>query len=133
MFSHRVLIVGVAVGLAFAVLDAILNANPLAQRLYSAYKPIARQSVNAPLGVAFDLLFGIIMAELLVWLAPALPGGKVMRGASFGLLAWFFRVAMGTAAQFVMFRIAPPVVLYSLATGAFEMLTLGVLCSLALP
>jgi uncharacterized membrane protein YagU involved in acid resistance len=128
-----VLIVGVAVGLAFATLDSVLNANPIAQRLYAAYKPILRESVNAPLGMALDLLFGIIMAGLFVLLAPALPGGRVTKGAIFGMLAWFFRVAMGVAAQLVMFRIPFLALLYSLATGAVEMVTLGVLCGLALP
>jgi len=133
MFSPRVLIVGVAVGFAFATLDGVLNANPIAQGLYAAYKPVLRQSVNAPLGIVLDLVFGIIMAVLLVWLAPVLPGGRVMKGAAFGILAWFFRVAMGVAAQLVMFRIPPIALLYSLATGAFEMVALGMLCSLALP
>jgi len=127
------LIVGLVVGLTFATLDGVLNANPIAQRLYAAYKPIVRESVNAPLGVALDLLFGIIMAVLFVLMAPALPGGRVMKGAAFGMLAWFFRVAMGVAAQFVMFRIPALALLYSLATGAVEMVALGVLCGLAIP
>jgi len=133
MFSPRVLIVGVAVGLAFATLDGLLNANPIAQRLYAAYKPVLRESVNAPLGILLDLLFGIVMAVLLVWLAPVLPGGRVIKGATFGIFAWFFRVAMGVAAQLVMFRIPPIALLYSLATGALEMVVLGMLCGLALP
>jgi len=121
------------VGLAFAALDGVLNANPIAQRLYGLYKPILRESVNAPLGVALDLFFGVIMAVLFVLLAPALPGGRLMKGAAFGMLAWFFRVAMGVAAQLVMFRIPPLALLYSLATGAVEMVALGILCGLALP
>jgi uncharacterized membrane protein YagU involved in acid resistance len=117
----------------FATLGGVLNANPIAQRLYAAYKPTLRESVNAPLGVALDLLFGIIMAVVFVLLAPALPGGRVMKGTTFGMLAWFFRVAMGVAAQLTTFRILSLALLYSLATGAVEMVALGVLCSLALP
>ena len=119
-------------GLAFATLDGVLNANPIAQRLYAAYKPILRESVNAPLGVALDLFFGITLTMLFVLLSPALPGGRVMKGATFGMLAWFFRVAMGVGAQLVMFKIPPLTLLYSLATGAIEMVALGMLCSPAL-
>jgi hypothetical protein len=48
---------------------------PFLQRLRLA-------SVNAPLGVALDLLFEIIMGVLLVLLAPVLPCGRMMKGAS---------------------------------------------------
>jgi hypothetical protein len=33
-------------GILFAILDGVINANPLAQRLYAVYKPIARTSIN---------------------------------------------------------------------------------------
>jgi hypothetical protein len=36
-----VILVGLASGVLFAVLDALINANPLAQRILAAYKPIA--------------------------------------------------------------------------------------------
>jgi len=64
--SYRVLAVGLAAGLMFAVMDGLVNANPVAQRLYSVYRPIARESVNAPLGLTFDLVSGIVMAFLFV-------------------------------------------------------------------
>jgi hypothetical protein len=97
MFSYRVPVVGLAVGLLFAIMDGLINANPVGQRLYSVYKPMARKSVNAPLGLAFDLVSGIMMAFLFVALTPSLPGGWITKGIAFGLIAWFFRVAMGSA------------------------------------
>jgi hypothetical protein len=66
--------VGMAAGFLCAVLDGLLHANPVAQRLYAAYQPIACDSVNPPLGVAFDLISGIVMTALFVPLAPAIPG-----------------------------------------------------------
>jgi len=54
----RILAVGLAAGLMFAVMDGLINANPTAQRLYAFYRPIVRESVNAPLGVLFDLVSG---------------------------------------------------------------------------
>ncbi|HTP88159.1 MAG TPA: hypothetical protein VMJ34_14485 [Bryobacteraceae bacterium] len=121
----RLLTVGLAAGLLFAVMDGLINANPVAQRLYAFYRPIVRESVNAPLGVLFDLVSGIVMAILFVTLKPAFPGGWAFRGIAFGLLAWFFRVAMGSASQAVMFRIPASALVYSLLTGLAEMVALG--------
>ena len=125
MFSYRLPIAGLAVGLLFAIMDGLINANPVGQRLYSVYMPIARKSVNAPLGLAFDLVSGIVMAFLFVALTPSLPGGWVTKGITFGLIAWFFRVAMGSASQFVMFQVPASAVLYGLLTGLAEMIALG--------
>ncbi len=132
MISYRVLLAGLGVGFVFAILDEILNANPFAQRLYAVYRPIARQSVNAPLGLFFDLVFGVVMAALYAGLAPALPGGPMMKGVSFGLLAWFFRVAMGVAGSAVMFNVPGSTLAYTLIAGLLEMGILGALYGLAL-
>jgi len=130
--SIRIAAVGLSAGFLFAVADALLNANPLARRLYEAFRPIARESVNATLGLAFDLIAGLAMAILFVVLAPALPGGTLGKGIAFGLIAWFFRVAMQSASQLVMFRIPGAAVLYGLTSGLIEMLLLGVFYSLLL-
>ncbi len=127
MSPYRILAAGLVAGMVFAVLDGLINANPLAQRLYVVYRPIARDSVNAPLGLAFDLASGIVMAFLFMALTPVLPAGWIGRGFAFGLIAWFFRVAMGTASQFVMFKVPLPALLYGLLTGLTEMIVLGLL------
>ncbi len=129
MFSYRVPVVGLAVGLLFAILDGLIHANPLAQRLYSVYQPIARKSVNVPLGLAFDFVSGLVMAFLYVALTSSLPGGWFTKGIAFSLIAWFFRVAMGSFSQVVMFQVPTSAVLYGLFTGLAEMLALGVVCS----
>ncbi len=132
VISPRLGIVGMAAGLVFAILDGLLNANPLARRLYAVYQPIARESVNAPLGVAFDVISGIVMAVLFVLLAPVLPGPQFAKGLAFGMIAWFFRVAMGVAAQAVMFQIPVPALAYTLASGFVEMSIIGLLYAAAL-
>ncbi len=132
VLSIRVFLVGLSVGLVFAVLDGVLNANAVAQRLYAVYRPIARESVNAPLGLAFDLISGVVMAMLFVALAPALPGGPFLQGIGFALIAWFFRVAMGVAGQAVMFKVPPAALGYTLAAGLVEMAILGSILGLAL-
>jgi len=123
----RILAVGLAGGLIFAFMDGLINANPLAQRLYAFYLPIVRESINAPLGMLFDLSAGIAMALLFVALKPAFPRGWANQGIAFGLLAWFFRVAMASASQVVMFRVPASAVAYALLTGLVEMIALGLL------
>ncbi len=127
MLSPRILLAGLAAGLAFGIMDGLIHANPLAQRLYAVYQPIARKSVNAPLGVALDLVSGIVMAFLFTVLAPALPAGRLAKGVAFGLIAWFFRVAMGTMSQAVMFQASGASLGYGLATGLIEMVVLGLI------
>lgn len=125
LISYRILLVGVAAGLVFAILDGLINANPVAQRLYAVYRCIARESVNAPLGLVFDLVAGIVMAFLFVAISPALPARRASRGVAFGLIAWFLRIAMGASSQAVMLRVPPSAPLYTLLTGLAEMIVLG--------
>jgi hypothetical protein len=63
---RRPIVVGLVAGVAFLVLDGVLNANALAQRLYAAYRPIARPSVHALAGSAVDLAYGVILVGLFV-------------------------------------------------------------------
>ena len=62
------LTIGAGIGVAFAILDGLLNANPVAQRVYAAFRPIAQQTVNVPLGLSFDIISGVVMAALFVGL-----------------------------------------------------------------
>jgi len=129
----RYIIVSVVSGILFGILDVAINANPLAQRLYEVYKPIARTSVNPLAGIAIDLVYGFAMAGLFLLLYKGLPGQTgLIKGVSFALLAWFFRVVMYTASQWVMFNVPIEALLYSLVTGLGEMLILGVLYGLTL-
>ncbi|MHB1319786.1 MAG: hypothetical protein ACYCYF_14330 [Anaerolineae bacterium] len=127
------IIVGLASGLLFAILDMLINANPLARRLNALFLPIARQRVNPIVGLALDLIFGVVMAVLYVQLRPALGGtSDLARGLCFGSLAWFFRVVMSAASQWVMFPVPWRLTAYSLVAGLLEMLALGLLYGLTL-
>jgi hypothetical protein len=127
------IIVSIVSGVLFGVLDAVINANPLAQRLYEVYKPLARTSINPVAGMAIDLAYGFIMAGVFLLLYKSLPGeAGLVKGVSFALLVWFFRVVMSTASQWVMFKVPAEALLYSLAAGLGEMLVLGVLYGLTL-
>ncbi len=127
------ILVSLGSGLLFGVLDALLNANPLAVKLFAVYKPIARSSVNPLAGMAIDIAYGFIMAGIFLLLYQSLPGSTgVVRGLSFGLIAWFFRVVMQAASSWVMFEVPLQTTAYSLVTGLFEMLLIGLLYGLTL-
>ena len=125
--------VSVGSGLLFGVLDGLISGNPLGRRLLEVYRPIARTSVNVPAGIAIDLAYGFAMAALFLVLYDSLPGEPgVVKGMSFAGVAWFFRVVMQVASQWMMFNVPVKALAYSLVTGLGEMLVLGILYGLTL-
>lgn len=127
------IIISIIGGILFGLLDAVINANPLARRLFEVYKPIAKTSLNPLAGILIDLVYGFVMAGLFLLLYNSLPGETgLIKGLSFAVLGWFFRVIMNVASQWVMFKIPGKTLLYSLFTGLGEMLILGVLYGLTL-
>jgi len=129
----RYIVVSIVGGILFGVLDGVINANPLAQRLYRVYQPIARPSIDPVAGILIDLVYGFVMAGVFLLLYTSLPGETgLVKGISFALLVWFFRVVMYVASQWMMFTIPGEALLYSLVTGLGEMLILGVLYGLSL-
>ncbi len=127
------IIVSVVSGILFGVLDGVINANPLAQRLYDVYKPISKTSLNLPAGIVIDLVYGFVMAGVFLLLYRSLPSEiGLVKGMSFALLIWFFRVVMSVASQWMMFNVSVETLLYTLLAGLGEMLILGALYGLTL-
>lgn len=127
------LMISIISGILFGVLDAVINANPFAQRLYQVYIPIAKKTVNIVAGIAIDLLYGFVMAGLFLLLYDSLPGANgLLKGLSYAIIAWFFRVVMYVASQWMMFTVPGKTLLYTLFTGLAEMLILGTLYGLVL-
>lgn len=127
------LIVSVISGILFGVLDGVMNANPLARRLFEVYRPIARTSLNPLVGILIDLIYGFVMAGVFLLLYASLPGATgLVKGLSFAGLVWFFRGIMSAASQWVMFKVPLKTLLYSVLAGLAEMLILGVLYGLTL-
>lgn len=125
--------VSVISGILFGVMDGLINANPLAQRLYKIYKPIAKTSLNIPLGIVIDLIYGFVMAGIFLILYTSLPGDiGILKGISFAFLAWFFRVAMSVVSQWMMYKVLKTTLLYTLVVGLCEMLILGILYGMTL-
>ena len=126
-------LVSVVSGILFGVLDGLINANPMAQRLYDIYKPIAKTSINPAMGIAIDLVYGFVMAGVFLVLYQSLPGeAGIVKGISFAVVVWFFRVVMYVATQWMMFNVPAATLLYTLIAGLGEMLILGILYGLAL-
>ena len=129
----RYILASIGSGILFGLMDGLINANPIAQRLYRVFEPIAKKSVSMLAGVAIDLAFGFAMAGIFLLLYGSLPGESgVVKGLFFGLLVWFFRVAMQVASQWMMFSIPAGTLLYTLVFGLCEMIVLGLFYGLIL-
>jgi len=129
----RYIIVSVASGILFGIMDGVINANPLAQRLYEVYKPIAKTSLNMIAGIAIDLAYGFIIAAIFLLLYKSLPGEiGIVKGVNFAILIWFFRVVMSVASTWMMYTTPAQTLIYTLAAGLAEMLVLGILYGLTL-
>jgi hypothetical protein len=121
------IIVASASGILFGVLDALINANPFAQRLLKPFEPITRANVNFVAGIAIDLFYGFVLAWIFILLYSSLPGSTgLIKGLAFGLMAWFFRVLMSVLSQWVMYKIPLRTLAYLAIAGLIEMLILGI-------
>ncbi len=126
-------IISIVSGILFGIMDGLINANPLAQRLYEAYKPIAKTAINVPAGMVIDLVYGFVMTGIFLLLYRSLLGKTgLLKGISFAFLIWFFRVVMSVISGWMMFNIPIGAPLYTLITGLGEMLILGILYGLTL-
>ena len=126
MTMKRYILTSLVCGLLFGLLDALVNANPLARDLYAVYAPIARETVNMPAGILIDLAYGFLLTAIFLLLYPSLPGrNNLVKGLSYGVLAWFFRVEMAAASQWMMFEIPWPTLTYMVLAGLLEMALLG--------
>ena len=111
----------------------MLNANPLARRLYRVYEPLAKKRVNVPAGLAIDIAYGFAMSALFRTLHDSLPGGSgFLKGLAFAGIAWFFRVVMGVATEWMTRNVPPAALAYTLSAGLGEMAVLGLLYGLTL-
>ena len=125
---RRYVVASIAIGVIFILLDALVNANPLAEQAYAVFAPIVRPGTDIVPAIAIDLAYGFALSGIFVVLYRALPGGnQLLKGFSFGLLLWFLRVVMSAAGQWVMFSIPETTVIYTLASGLLEMLAVGAL------
>jgi hypothetical protein len=120
------IVVSIAGGFLFGILDGLINANPVAQLLNTVYKPIARESLNVIAGMVIDLAYGFILAAVFLMLYQSLPGAAGLeKGLSFAILVWFFRVVMSVISTWVMFIVPARTLMYTLFARLTEMVILG--------
>jgi hypothetical protein len=73
------------------------------------------------------------MAGVFLLLYQSLPGeAGIVKGISFALIVWLFRVLMYVATQWMMFNVPVVTLFYMLISGLDEMLILGILYGLTL-
>ena len=122
------IVVSIISGIVFGVLDGLINANPLGRKLMEVYNPITKKSINVAAGVVIDIVYGFILAGIFVVLYESLPGDAgIVKGISFGVLAWFLRVIMSVISSWMMYTIPVKTLLYSLLAGLIEMLILDLI------
>jgi hypothetical protein len=128
-FMIRYLSVSIICGILFGVMNALINANPLGKKLNEAFQPIAKTSMNIAAGVIIDLAYGFALAIVFAVLYDGFPGSAgLVKGISFALMVWFFRVVMSTASSWMMYKVPGKTLLYNLSTGLVEMLVIGLIC-----
>ena len=122
----RFVIVCIANGLLFGMLDGIINANPLAVKLFEVYKPVSKERINVPLGISIDLLYGLIMGGIFLWMYSIFPTeSALVKGLFFGAVVWFFRVFMGVMTELMTRKVSGKALLYTALSGLVEMLIIG--------
>ena len=129
----RYIVVSVISGVLFGILDGLINANPLAQELFSVFNSISKPTINVLAGIIIDLLYGFVMAGLFLILYKGIPGKRGwIKGLNYGLIIWFFRVLMYVVTIWMCFIIPVQTLLYILITGFGEMLVLGLIYGISL-
>ena len=74
----RYLTASLFVGVTFVILDALLNANPVAQAAYAPLASVARREINVLAGVAIDLVYGFVLCAIFIWIQGPLPGNSTL-------------------------------------------------------
>ena len=129
----RYIITAVLTGLLFGIMDGLINGNPYAVRLMETYKPIAKRTINVPAGLLIDLLYGFVISGVFIIIWPSLPTEiGIVKGFTYGLGMWFFRVLMGVISNWMMLNIPAKTLIYVLLTGFIEMIILGIINGLML-
>ncbi|MBU1118873.1 hypothetical protein KKH43_03260 [Patescibacteria group bacterium] len=123
----RYIIVCLFSGVLFGIIDGIINANPFAKKLFEVYKPLAKKSVNVPVGVFIDLFYGFAMGAIFLLTYSSLPGESgLTKGIVFALIVWFLRVVMNVASTWMTLDVPKKTLFYVLTTGLIEMVIIGI-------
>ena len=124
----RFIIAGLISGILMWIVDAIVNGNPYAQKLYQVFKPILRTTMSIPLGLLIYLIYGFAMAGIFLFISHSMFGHTgIIKGISFAMVVWFFRCFMAAIGQWMVFPLSFKALVYSLITGLCELVIVGIL------
>ncbi len=128
------IIVSIISGILFGIMDGLINANP-----------IANKSVQSLQGHCENLDQFCGRNDSSTWrmgsfwppyscfyIQACRAKSGLLKGISFAVMVWFFRVVMSVASQWMMYKVPGKALLYTLLAGLGEMLILGILYGLAL-
>lgn len=125
---RRIIVGGIFVGLLLIVLGVILgffSVTVFKLPMFVSDSTLWRKEFNPILSVCLDIIYGIILAGLFNLLYIGIPGEGILKGISFGLIIWFFKVVMAMGSIRIMFNVSDKVLLYWTFSGLFEMLIIG--------
>ena len=129
----RYIIVSTVSGILFGFLDGMINGNPLALKLFQIYRPISKTTINIQAGIIIDIFYGFAIAGIFLLLYKSLPGSTgLLKGISYALIIWFFRVIMYAVTQWMTLKVPVTTLCYIVITGFIEMILLGILYGLTL-
>lgn len=129
----RFITISILSGIIFAILDGVINANPIAQKLMESYNPIAKTSINVTAGIFIDLFYGFVMCGIFLLLYNSLPSDNpVIKGLIYGLIIWFFRVLMSVLSTYMTLQIPIQTLVYILLTGLIEVIIIGIFYGLTI-
>jgi len=129
----RFVVISLISGIIFATLDGFINANPLAQKLMDSYSPLAKTSINVPVGIIIDLIYGFVMCGIFLLFYNSLPSeNPIIKGLVYGLIMWFFRVLMSVFSTYMTLKIPVKTLAYILVAGLFEMVIIGIFYGLTI-
>jgi hypothetical protein len=129
----RFIIVGLTSGIIFWILEGIINANPYAQKLYVAFKPILKPTISIPKAFLIYLFYGFVFSGMFLFFYNTLPGSiGIVKGLGFALLVWYFRGLMAVLNEWLTFAVPPKALVYAATAGLIESLLLGMFYGLLL-
>ena len=129
----RYMLVSWACGILYWILDGVRNWNPFAQKLYQAYRSNVKISFNLPKSFVIYIVYGFAMTGIFLVLYKSLPGKiGIVKGISFGLIAWYFRGFTAVMSQWMLSTMPLKALSYVAITGLLEALILGILLGLTL-
>jgi len=124
----RVIIGGIFIGLLLLVLGVIsgfFSVEVFKLPIFVSDSTLWRHEFNPALSIFLDIIYGIVLAGLFNLLYMSIPGEGVVKGISFGLIIWFFKVVMAMGSIRIMFNVSDKILIYWTFSGLVELAIIG--------